>query len=83
MISRLYIKNFKALREVDLSISNINVFTGLNGMGKSTALQVLMLLHENGQLMTEIKLNGDLVKIGVLKDAFCEFASDDDIMEFN
>jgi len=38
MISNIKIQNFKALRDVDISIKAINIFTGLNGMGKSTVI---------------------------------------------
>jgi len=81
MIKNLYIKNFKALKELDLKLSNINVFTGLNGMGKSTILQVLLLLRQSQNTLNKgIKLNGDLVKIGTFEEAFCEAAEGDEIV---
>lgn len=80
MIKRTKIKNFKAFRDVDLSMSAINIFTGLNGMGKSTVLQMLMLFRQSRtKECREIDLNGDLVNIGTFQDAFCESAEDNSL----
>lgn len=82
MIQNIYIKNFKALREVDIPVSCINVFTGLNGMGKSTVLQALMLLRQSkDSLKKELKLNGDLVQIENFGDCICETPTEDEIVK--
>jgi len=83
MIKKIYIKNFKALKTVDIELSNINIFTGLNGMGKSTMIQALLLLRQSSEILSkEIKLQGSLIDIGEFKDAFCEWPTDDDIIQF-
>ncbi|MCP4107379.1 MAG: AAA family ATPase [Desulfobacteraceae bacterium] len=38
------IKNFKSLKDVSINIRPLNIFTGLNGMGKSSFIQTLLLL---------------------------------------
>lgn len=53
MLSRLSIKNFKSLRDVEVEFSSkLNVLIGLNGSGKSTLLQgvdfLASLMKENG-----------------------------------
>lgn len=76
MITKIEIENFKAIREVNLPLAPLNIFTGLNGMGKSTILQALMLLRQS--IITKSgKLNfkGKLVNIGTFLDAFCEYAT--------
>lgn len=73
MIYKIEIKNFKVLKDIELSLSNLTIIAGLNCMGKSSLIQVLLLLrqsfeksiYENGLL-----LNGDYVNIGNGKDAF-------------
>lgn len=46
MITRLYTKNFKSLRELDLKLGPINVLVGSNMAGKSNILDVLQFLHD-------------------------------------
>jgi len=86
MISKITIQNFKSLKNVELECSNLNLLTGLNGMGKSSILQALLLLrqsHEKGSLQRgRLNLVGDLVNIGIGKDAFCQSA-DVDIIGFD
>lgn len=43
MISTLEIRNFKRFQYTELSLRQMTVLTGLNGMGKSTAIQALLL----------------------------------------
>ncbi|MCP4153507.1 MAG: AAA family ATPase, partial [bacterium] len=74
MLTSIYIKNFKAFKEVELSTANLTLFTGLNGMGKSTVLQALLLLRQSYEKKTipgkGLFLNGDYIDIGRGKDAF-------------
>ena len=39
MIESLYIKNFKSIKNIDLSLSGLNLFFGMNGMGKSSTIR--------------------------------------------
>lgn len=34
MIRNLKLKNFKCFENLDLDLKNVNIFTGINGMGK-------------------------------------------------
>ena len=83
MISKLKIQNFKSLENVTLDCSNLNVLTGLNGMGKSSVIQALLLLrqsYERGLLESEgLSLNGDLTSIGTGREALYEFSETDEI----
>ena len=73
MISNIYIKNFKILNEVDITLSNLNLISGKNSVGKSSLMQVLLLLRQsfekNTLLHSGLLLQGDYVKIGKGKDA--------------
>ncbi|MDM8561121.1 DUF3696 domain-containing protein [Candidatus Parabeggiatoa sp. HSG14] len=86
MISNIYIKNFKAFQEAEIPPCQLNIFTGLNGMGKSTFLQSLLLLRQsylqNTLLNKGLLLNGDYIKIGKGKDAFSMYGTDEDIITF-
>ncbi|GEP49834.1 hypothetical protein FNO01nite_05060 [Flavobacterium noncentrifugens] len=83
MISKINIQNFKSLENVEIACSNLNILTGLNGMGKSSVIQALLLLRQSfdkGTLTNEgLTLNGDLVEIGVASEALYKFALKEEI----
>lgn len=73
MITRIKIQNFKAFKEAEVNLSSLNLFTGMNGMGKSTFIQSLLLLRQSdANFIPEIRglrLKGDMIDIGKGKDA--------------
>lgn len=46
MISELKIENFKCFKKQSLNFGKLTILSGANGVGKSTAVQALLLLHE-------------------------------------
>lgn len=78
MISKININNFKALKDISIEISPLNIFTGLNGMGKSTVLQTLLLARQSRSSEgKELKLNDDsFVQLGTFEEVFCEAPKD-------
>jgi predicted ATPase len=46
MITRLQVRNFKSLREIDVSLGPLNVLVGPNMSGKSNILDLLQFLHQ-------------------------------------
>ncbi len=46
MISKVHIQNYKSLENVKLDLTNLNVLAGVNGGGKSSLIQVLLLLRQ-------------------------------------
>ncbi|MCP4109069.1 MAG: AAA family ATPase, partial [Desulfobacteraceae bacterium] len=84
MIKKLNIKNFKSHSSTDLEFSKLNILTGLNGMGKSSVIQALLLLRQTFQksmLDKGLELKADLCTIGVAEDALYQSA-EDDLIEF-
>jgi predicted ATPase len=82
MITSLHIKNFKSHEDTNLELSNVNILTGFNGMGKSSAIQSLLLLRQSNLknlLLKGLDLNGDLCSIGTAKDAIFISAETDEI----
>ncbi len=78
MITQIDIKNFKSIKNTSVELKNLNLLMGLNGMGKSSFLQVFLLLMQSDKLEERvIDLNGILVQIGQGRDALYQFASDD------
>ena len=78
MLEFAKIKRFKILMETDFPLSNLNIFSGLNGMGKSSLIQTLLLLrqsYERNTLFSQnnarnlgLLLQGDYINLGVGKD---------------
>jgi predicted ATPase len=81
MIRRISIENFKSLKKADIKVSNLNLLMGVNGMGKSSFMQVLLLLRQSDKLGDGvIDLNGTLAQIGQGKDALYQFAEEESIV---
>lgn len=81
MIKEIRLKNFKCFQNVEVPLSNLNLLSGINSMGKSTIIQAILLLRqafEKGSLKDGIYLNGEYVQIGTGIDLLY-FNADGDI----
>ncbi len=82
MIKSIEIKNFKSIKEKHFNLKNLNVLLGLNGQGKSSFIQSLLLLRQSDKIQKgTLRLNGDLVNIGTSRDALYQYNKSN--MEFN
>jgi len=82
MIQNLTIKNFKAHSNTMLELKNLNILSGINGVGKSSVFQALLLLRqsqENNVLQNGLQLNKPHCFIGNIEDAIYQYAEDDTI----
>jgi len=83
MIHSLHLDNFKCFEEEMLEFGNLTLLSGLNGMGKSSILQALLLLRQSYQRAllqtTGLALQGDLVQLGTAKDILFENAQEERI----
>lgn len=82
MIHYLQIENFKSLRKLSMPVSKLNLYFGMNGMGKSSVLQTILLLRQSywenrGRILDKLSLNGELVRLGTVRDVFCQTATSD------
>lgn len=72
MLTEIKLTNFKCFKEeTSIPLSRFNLFTGVNGAGKSTALQALLLMRqsiEHNPYTTELILNGSCVNLGSFED---------------
>jgi predicted ATPase len=71
MITELEIENFKCFRHLRLSFGALTLLTGLNGGGKSSAIQPLLLLAQGTRMPADshaFALNGPLVHLGTVGD---------------
>lgn len=86
MINSIVIKNFKLYKEyTTIPLSKINLFTGINGKGKSTVLQVFLILSQSAlknRSTHKITLNGSNVKLGSMDDVKNRKTSLDESIDF-
>lgn len=73
MITNLTLRNFKSYQNTSVRLRPLNILAGVNGMGKSSLIQSLLLLrqsHQKGNFRnTGLSLRGPLVDIGMGRDA--------------
>lgn len=75
MIESIEIRNFKSIKSKFFSLRNLNILMGLNGMGKSSVIQNLLLFRQSRKIaLGELSLNGEYVRIGTTKDALYQYA---------
>lgn len=77
MITAITLKNFKCFKNEYIEISPLTVLAGLNGSGKSTVIQSLLLLRQsNNENLLEkgLTLNGEYINVGTGKDLLYEQA---------
>ncbi len=83
MLEYLHVKNFKALLTGGFPLSGLNIFSGLNGMGKSSLIQTLLLLrqsYERHVLFSKgLLLKGDYASLGTGQDVLSQESEEDAI----
>lgn len=79
MITRLTIENFKAFQYAELNLTELNLLTGINGVGKSSVIQALLLLRQSDNT-GGLSLKGPLIDIGLGRDALNTQADSEEIM---
>lgn len=82
MIRRMKADNFKCFEHIDMEFSNLNLLSGLNSMGKSTLIQLFLLLrqsYEQNALKKGIYLNGKYTNLGTGKDILYTDATENKI----
>ena len=81
MLSRIGLANFKCFENLDLPCRPLNLLCGLNGMGKSSVIQALLVLRqsfETGDLQEgRLVLGGARTDLGAGSDALFEDAAEE------
>ena len=83
MLSNIRLTNFKCFQELSLDCAPLNLLCGLNGMGKSSVIQALLVLRqsfETGELLNgSLVLGGQRTDIGTGSDVLFEDAERDEV----
>ena len=80
MLTSLELKNFKCFEQMQIDLKNVNIFAGVNGVGKSTVIQALLLLRQSylmGKENNGLYLNGRYVETGYSQDVLYDEARED------
>lgn len=85
MLREIRLANFKCYEALNLNCASLTLLCGLNGMGKSSVIQALLVLRQSfvtGELKGgRLALSGELVDLGTGRDVLFEGA-DEDVMKF-
>lgn len=75
MIKSIEIKNFKSIKSKDFALRNLNILLGLNGQGKSSFIQSLLILRQSADSLKKgvLQLNGSEFEVGTTKDALYQY----------
>lgn len=73
MISKIELKNFKVFEDEEFNIAPLTLITGINGMGKSSIIQALMLLKQSAEIgyldhKRQVALKGDFINLESAED---------------
>ena len=81
MLRRIGLNNFKCFERLDLPCAPLNLLCGLNGMGKSSVIQALLVLRQSfasRELQAgHLVLGGELIDLGAGSDVLFEDAEED------
>lgn len=81
MLNSITLANFKCFQDLTLSCARLNLLTGINGAGKSSVIQSLLVLRqsfETGELDNgRLVLGGERIDLGSGIDVLCEDATND------
>ncbi len=72
MIKKYILHNFKNHADTELELTRINLLTGMNGAGKSSILQSMILMHDSFKFthqLSSLYLKGDSFSLGRAIDA--------------
>lgn len=67
MLTKIKVDGFKCFDQLELTLRNLNLLTGVNSSGKSSAIQSILLLMQQTE-NTKNPLNGKYTRIGTIQD---------------
>src|SRR3954452_1368002 len=82
MISSISLSNFKCFQSLSIDLGNLNVFAGVNGVGKSTVIQSLLVIRQSirsGNTIERLSLRGGLTDLGSVAEVYCAEPTSDSI----
>lgn len=68
MLDAIHIQGFKCFDKVEIALRRINIFSGTNSSGKSSAIQAFLLLCNNAMKNSSSPLNGMWLRLGTFDE---------------
>lgn len=75
MINKIELNNFKLHNSSTINLKGLTILSGMNGMGKSSLIQSLLLLRQSfltSDLGSGLNLKGDLCEVGTSGELECQ-----------
>jgi len=82
MIRNIILSNFKLHNHTEVKMCGLTILTGMNGIGKSSIIQSLLLLRQSflsNDLELGLNLRGDLCDLGVSGELACQSSKERDL----
>jgi predicted ATPase len=74
MINKIMFENFKSFSKGEIELKPITILLGANNVGKSSIIQLLLLLEQTANIKkaynSALRLNGEYVKLGSVENIF-------------
>jgi len=68
MIKKLRLRNFKCYKDKSFELGSLTVFCGNNSVGKSTAIQSILMAIQAGFSLDGVPFNGEFISVGSYND---------------
>ena len=79
MYNAVHVRNFKCFRDQKVALAPLSVMTGLNGTGKSSIIQSILVFKQSNEAHDNaVHLNGYWTTLGSFGDVLSFFDEDDD-----
>ena len=81
-LSAVELENFKCFRRQRFELRNLTVLAGLNGVGKSSVIQALLLIRQSlsgNRMRRQLLLSGELVELGTGVDVLYDLSDQDEL----
>ena len=81
MITKIRLSNFKCFQDLEIDLNKVNIFSGINGVGKSTVIQSILLMKQSYRKegLKKLCLNGEYISLGDGIDVLYEKAEQEEI----
>lgn len=85
-LSKITIKNFKSLQNIEIELGNLTILAGINSSGKSSFIQALLLIKENNNTLKSLrqsKLQGIEINTNLESGEYSELGNKKQLLSYD